>query len=174
MVKYDYPACFKYISLIKIIEKTTLARWSGTLLLRTVWQSIDRGKYKIIFKNKFCHWAKVILNLVVSQSFRNLKETAVCTPFIVLIMTTVVTRERRPSCFDTTRPTYNLLLTPVNNDLAEKLPDDLQVPWAHQDISPKWLNSTKPCSPPFCGRKYSQRVAISNSHESFEPMRNRQ
>ena len=67
------------------------------------------------------------MNLVVSQSFRNLKETAVCTPFIVLIMTTVVTRERRPSCFDTTRPTYNLLLTPVNNDLAEKLPDDLQV-----------------------------------------------
>ena len=42
-------------------------------------------------------------------------------------MIVVVTRERRPSCFDTTRPTYNLLLTPVNNDLAEKLPDDLQV-----------------------------------------------
>ena len=67
--------CLKYTSLIKIIETTTLARWSGTHPLRTVWQSTDRGKYKIMFKNKFRQWEKVILDLVVSQSFRNLKET---------------------------------------------------------------------------------------------------
>ena len=50
------------------------SRWSGTHPLRTVWQSTDRGKYKVVFKNKFRHWEKVILDLVVSQSFRNLKE----------------------------------------------------------------------------------------------------
>ena len=73
--------CLKYTSLIKTIETTTLARWSGIHLLRTVWQSIDRGKYKIVFKNKFCHWANFILNLVVSQSFWNLKETVCMHPF---------------------------------------------------------------------------------------------
>ena len=67
MVKYDHPVCLKYTSLIKIIETTTLARWSGTHPLRTVWQSTDRGKYKIMFKNKFRHWEKVSLDLVVFQ-----------------------------------------------------------------------------------------------------------
>ena len=48
MVKYDHPVCLKY-TLIKIIETTTLARWSGTRPLRTVWQSTDQGKLNINF-----------------------------------------------------------------------------------------------------------------------------
>ena len=48
---------------------------------------------------------------------------------IITIIIMIMIRERRPSCFDITRPTYNLLLTPVSNELAEKLPEDLQELW---------------------------------------------
>ena len=47
-------------------------------------------------------------------------------PVLMIVLMMIIIRERRPSCFDITRPTYNLLLTPVSNELAEKLPEDLQ------------------------------------------------
>ena len=57
---------------------------------------------------------------------------------VLMIMMMIIIRERRPSCFDITRPTYNLLLTPVSNELAEKLPEDLQE-WSKCFCWRSWL-----------------------------------